>query len=467
MYDLVVIGSGPGGYIAAIRAAQLGMKVACVERYASYGGTCLNVGCIPSKALLESSERFVQAQHELGEHGVDVAGQIKLNLERMMARKQDVVAQSSRGVAQLFGKNKVDGILNGHGTIVSPNKVRVAHDDGKVTELDTKRILIATGSKPISLPSIVIDKKVIVDSTGAIAFDRVPNHLVIIGAGVIGLELGSVWARLGAKVTVLEYTNKILGRSDDDVAKEAQKLFTKQGLNFILGVKVTGATVEGDAAVVTYEDGDGKQHQLGADRVLVAIGRRPFTKNLGLEAVGIETDRGGRIPVDPHTFETKVPGIYAIGDVITGPMLAHKAEHEGVVCVEKMAGIGAHINYDAIPDVVYTEPEVSSVGKTERELKEAGVPFKVGKFPFKANGRARALGNMSGFVKIMAHAETDRILGAAIVGPRAGDLIAELAVVMEFGGSAEDVARSSHAHPTLAEAIKEAALAVDNRTLNF
>ncbi len=466
MYDLVVIGSGPGGYIAAIRAAQLGMKVACVERYASYGGTCLNVGCIPSKALLESSERYEQARHELVDHGVDVS-EVKLNLEKLQARKADVVAQSTRGIGLLFNKNKIDGVVNGHGTIVSPNKVSVAHDDGKVTELETKRILIATGSKPISLPSIKIDKQVIVDSTGAIAFDEVPDHLIIIGAGVIGLELGSVWARLGAKVTVLEYATKILGRSDDDIAKEAQKQFTKQGMEFILGAKVTGATVEGATATVSYDDSEGKTHTLTGDRVLVAIGRRPFTQSLGLEAVGIEVDRGGRIPVDPHTFETKVPGIYAIGDVITGAMLAHKAEEEGVVCVEKMVGIGAHINYDAIPDIVYTEPEVSSVGKTERELKEAGVPYKVGKFPFKANARARAINNMVGFVKIMAHAETDRVLGAAIIGPRAGDLIAELAVVIEFGGSAEDIARSSHAHPTLAEAVKEAALAVDGRTLNF
>jgi dihydrolipoamide dehydrogenase len=466
MYDLVVIGSGPGGYIAAIRAAQLGMKVACVERYASFGGTCLNVGCIPSKALLESSERYEQARHELVDHGVDVS-EVKLNLEKLLARKDDVVAQSSRGVGLLFNKNKIDGMLSGHGTILSPTQVQVKHDDGKVTVLDTKRILIATGSKPISLPSIKIDKKVIVDSTGAIAMTSVPKHLIIIGAGVIGLELGSVWARLGAKVTVLEYASKILGRSDDDVAREAQKLMTKQGLEFTLGVKVTGATVEGDEATVSYEDGEGKTHEVKGDRVLVAIGRRPFTQNLGLETVGIEVDRGGRIPVDAHTFETKVPGIYAIGDVIVGAMLAHKAEEEGVVCVEKMMGMGSHINYDAIPDVVYTEPEVSSVGKTERELKEAGIAYKVGKFPFKANGRARALGSMSGFVKIMADATTDRILGAAIVGPRAGDLIAELAVVMEFGGSAEDVARSSHAHPTLAEAVKEAALGVAGRMLNF
>jgi dihydrolipoamide dehydrogenase len=466
MYDLVVIGSGPGGYIAAIRAAQLGMKVACVERYASYGGTCLNVGCIPSKALLESSERYAQAHHELATHGVNVEN-VSLNLAQLLRRKDEVVEQSARGVGMLFKKNKIDGILQGHGSITGPNQVKVTHDDGKETLLDTKRILIATGSKPTPLPSVPIDKRVIIDSTGAIKLDSVPDHLIIIGAGVIGLELGSVWARLGAKVTVVEYSHKILGRSDDDIAKEAQKQFTKQGIAFILNAKVTGATVEGDLATVTYEDKDGASHQLQGDRVLVAIGRRPFTHNLGLEDVGIQTDRFGRIPVDLHTFQTKIPSIYAIGDVIEGAMLAHKAEEEGVVCVEKMVGIGAHINYDAIPDVVYTEPEVASVGKTERELKEAGIPYRVGKFPFMANGRARALGHTAGFAKILAHADTDRILGAAIIGVRAGDLIAELAVAMEFGASAEDIARSSHAHPTLAEIVKEAALGVDGRTLNF
>jgi dihydrolipoamide dehydrogenase len=463
MYDLVVIGSGPGGYIASVRAGQLGMKVACIEKYDTYGGTCLNVGCIPSKAMLESSEKFEEATHALTQHGVDVSG-VALNLDKMLERKLGVVKQLTDGIKFLFKKYKVDG-FTGFGSIVDKNHVKVTAADGTEQVLETKRILIATGSKPAAIPGVAIDKDRIVDSTGALAFTEVPKHLVVIGAGVIGLELGSVWRRLGAKVTVLEYMPKILGNSDNEIAKEAKRLFTKQGFEFLLEVKVTGATVNGDVVTVTYEDKAGASHSIEADRVLLSVGRKPYTAGLGLENIGLETDKRGVIHVDKN-FETAVKGVYAIGDVIPGPMLAHKAEEEGVVCVERMNGIGAHINYDAIPDVVYTEPEVAGVGKTEEQLKELGIPYKKGKFTFMANGRAKALAHTEGFVKILAHEKTDRILGAQIIGPRAGDLIAELAVAIEFGASAEDIGRSSHAHPTLAEVVKEAALAVNGPPLN-
>ncbi len=466
MYDLIVIGSGPGGYISAIRAAQLGMKVACVERYATYGGTCLNVGCIPSKAMLDSSERFAEASHGLEEHGISI-GSVSLDIAKMLERKNKVVESLVNGVAFLFKKNKIDGINGRWGRVKSASSVELLDDEGNVTDtLETKRILIATGSKPISLPGITIDKDRIVDSTGALEFDEVPKHLIIIGAGVIGLELGSVWSRLGAKVTVIEYLPKILGgRADKDVTREALKTFKKQGMEFILDAKVTGADAGSDEVTVSYEQG-GETHSITCDRLLVAVGRRPFTKNLGLDNVGLEPNKRGQIEVDKN-FQTSVPGIYAIGDVIPGPMLAHKAEEEGVVCVERMNDIGAHINYDAIPDIVYTEPEIASVGKTAEVLKEEGVEVKTGKFPYSANGRARAMDATGGFVKIIADAKTDRILGAHIIGKNAGDLIAELAVSMEFGASSEDIARSSHAHPTLAEIVKEAALAVENRTLNM
>ncbi len=463
MYDLIVIGSGPGGYIAAIRAAQLGMKVACVEKYDTFGGTCLNVGCIPSKALLESSERFEEAQHSLADHGIEL-GDVKLDLAKMMARKNQIVGQLTGGVGFLFKKNGIDG-FHGTATITSANTVRVVSGEDK-NVLETKRILIATGSKPSSIPGVTIDKDRIVDSTGALLLDPVPKHLVVIGAGVIGLELGSVWARLGSKVTVLEWLPKILGPADNEVAKAALRIFKKQGLEFTLDVKVTGAVVDGDSVTVTYEPKAGGDPQtIVADRVLVSTGRYAYTADLGLENVGVATDARGRIDVDDH-FRTNVESIYAIGDVIRGPMLAHKAEEEGVVCVERMHNIGAHINYDAIPSVVYTHPEVAWVGKNEEELKEAGIKYRKGKFPFSANGRAKALNATDGFAKILADATTDRILGAHILGARAGEMIAELAVAMEFGASAEDIARSSHAHPTLAEIVKEAALAVDGRTLN-
>ena len=464
MYDLVVIGSGPGGYIASIRAAQLGMKVACVERYPAFGGTCLNVGCIPSKALLESSERFAEAQNHLGAHGIEI-GEVSLDLETMLARKDQVVESGTKGIEYLFGKNEIDGI-HGWGTIVDTNTVEVTDDDGDKKTLETERILIATGSKPIGLPGVEFDKEYIVDSTWALQFEEVPDHLVVIGAGVIGLELGSVWSRLGAKVTVLEYLPEIFGgRMDSEVARTAQRLFKKQGLEFVLEAKVTGAQVEDGAVTTTYEH-DGDEKTIESDRLLVGIGRRPFTDNLGLENIDLQTNDRGFIEVDEH-YRTDVDGVYAIGDVIPGPMLAHLAEHEGVVCVERMNGIAGHVNYDAVPDVVYTHPEIASVGKTEAELKEAGVDYEVGKFPYKANGRARALGESDGFCKVLAHKETDQILGAHIIGAHAGDLIAELAVASEFHASAEDIARSSHAHPTLAEIVKEAALDVDDRKLNL
>ena len=465
MYDLVVIGSGPGGYVAAIRAAQLGMKVACVERFAAYGGTCLNVGCIPSKALLDSSERYATIQHDLGPHGIEV-GEVKLDITKMQERRKSVVKEGTQGIAYLFKKNKIDGV-QGHGTIVSPTRVDVKADDGSTTSLETKRILIATGSKPSSLPGITYDDTHIVDSTWALEFDEVPERFLVIGAGYIGLEMGSVWARLGSKVTVLEYLPTILGPMDDELSKEAHKVFKKQGIEFTLNVRVTGAEVKDGEVHVTYEPRDGGEAQtVVGDRLLVAAGRKPYTDGLGLDNIGLETDKRGFIEVDEH-FETRVEGVYAIGDVIGGAMLAHKAEEEGVVCVERMADVAGHINYNAIPGIVYTHPEIASVGKTEEELTEAGVPFKKGKFPFMANGRARAMGEKTGFAKILAHAETDRILGAHIIGAHAGDLIAELAVAIEFGAASEDIARSSHAHPTLAEAVKEAALAVEGRTLNF
>ena len=463
MYDLVVIGSGPGGYIAAIRAGQLGMKVACIEKYDVLGGTCLNVGCIPSKALLESSERFEEAKHGLQVHGVAV-GDVKLDLAKMMGRKDDIVGQLTGGVKFLLKKNNVEEI-HGLGTITGPNEVKVTSAEEERV-LETKRILIATGSKPSSIPGVEVDKDRIVDSTGALEFEEVPEHLVVIGAGVIGLELGSVWARLGSKVTVLEWLPTILAGMDAEISKHALRTFKKQGLEFVLDVKVTGASVDGEKVEVTFEPKSGGDAvTVTADRVLLSTGRHAYTEGLGLENVGVETDDRGRIQVNDD-FRTNVKSIYAIGDVIPGMMLAHKAEEEGVVCVERMNDIGAHINYDAIPSVVYTHPEIASVGKTEEELKEAGIAYRKGKFPFTANARAKALNQTDGFAKILADEKTDRILGAHIIGARAGLMIAELAVAMEFGAASEDIARSSHAHPTLAEIVKEAALAVDNRTLN-
>jgi dihydrolipoamide dehydrogenase len=461
-YDVVVIGSGPGGYVCAIRCAQLGLKTACIEKYPTKGGTCLNVGCIPSKALLESSERFWMAGHHLAEHGVKVAAP-ELDLETMLARKVSIVDTLTGGVQTLLEKNKID-TFTGLGRIADANTVVVAGADGETT-LQTDAIVVATGSKPTPLRGVTLDKDRIVDSTGAISFPEVPEHLILVGAGVIGLELGSVWARLGAKVTVLEYLDRIMPGVDNEVAKGAKKIFEKQGLSFELGAKVQSAEVKGKTVTVTWEASDGETKSMKGDRVLVAVGRRPYTEGLGLETVGVAVDKRGVIQVD-HDLQTNVPGIFAVGDVIPGPMLAHKAEDEGLAVAETLAGGVGHVNYDAIPSIVYTHPEIASVGKTEEELKEAGIPYKKGRFRYGPNGRAMALGESDGFVKILAHKATDRILGCHILGARAGDLIAEIAVAVEFGASAEDIARSVHAHPTLAEIVREAALDVDRRSLH-
>ncbi|ADI14033.1 dihydrolipoyl dehydrogenase [Truepera radiovictrix] len=458
-HDLIVIGAGPGGYVAAIRAAQLGFDVACVEKEADLGGTCLRVGCIPSKALLESSEKFLETQGALKEHGIEVA-EASLNLAAMHARKDKVVKSLTSGIAGLFKKNKVTR-YEGAARFEGPNKLVVAGKNGEET-LGAERIIIATGSKSVVLPGIELDGERVGTSTDALAYPEVPEHLVVIGAGYIGLELGSVWKRLGAKVTVVEYLDRILPGMDGEIAKEALKVFKKQGLEFRLGARVTSARAQGEGAVVEIDG----QEPLHAERVLVAVGRQPNTDGLNVEAIGLELDARGFIPVDAH-YRTKIPGIYAIGDVIGGAMLAHKAEEEGVACVEGIAtGVG-HVNYGAIPGVAYTEPEIASVGKTEEQLKEEGIKYKKGVFPFLANGRARALGHTEGKVKILADAETDRVLGVHIIGSRAGDLIAEAVAALEFGASAEDLARTSHAHPTLAEALKEAALAVDGRALHI
>jgi len=457
-HDLIIIGAGPGGYVAAIRAAQLGLDVACVEKEDLLGGTCLRVGCIPSKALLESSERFQETKKDLKRHGIKVGG-IELDLQAMLKRKNQVVTALTKGVGSLFKKNKVTRYL-GHGRITAPGKVLLEGQES--TELEAKQILIATGSKSAPLKGVEIDGDRIGTSTEALDYPEVPGHLVVIGAGYIGLELGSVWKRLGARVTMLEFLDRILPGMDDELAKEALKIFKKQGLEFRLGARVTSSRVEGDECIVEYEGAE----PLRCDRVLVAVGRVPNTDGLGLESVGIELDEKGRIPVDEH-FATSVGGVYAIGDVIRGPMLAHKAEEEGIACVERIVTGYGHINYDAIPGVVYTHPEIASVGRTEEQLKEKGIEFRKGVFPFLGNGRARSLGQTEGFIKVLADSDTDRILGIHIIGPRAGDLIAEAAVAIEFEASSEDLARSCHAHPTLAEALKEAALAVDNRAIHF
>lgn len=457
-HDLVVIGAGPGGYVAAIRAAQLGFNVACVEAEPALGGNCLRVGCIPSKALLESSEHYSFAREALAEHGVKVSS-VELDLATMMRRKDKTVSDLTQGVALLFKKNNVTR-YQGHGRIAGTGRVVVESGADK-TELSAQKVIIATGSKPISLKGVELDHDRIGVSTDALAYPAAPATLAVIGAGYIGLEMGLVWARLGSKVIVLEYLDRILPGMDAELAKEAQKLFRRQGLDFRLGTKVTAARCRGEGCVVEIEGGD----PIVCDRVLVAVGRAPNTERLGLDSIGLSVDRAGRIPVNDH-FETAVANFYAIGDVIRGPMLAHKAEEEGAACVEHIRTGFCHINYDAIPGVVYTQPEVASVGKTEEELKDAKTPYRRGVFHFRANGRARALGHTDGFVKVLAHEQTDRVLGVHIVGPRAGDLIAEAAVAIEFGASAEDLARSSHAHPTLAECIKEAALAVHRRAIH-
>jgi dihydrolipoamide dehydrogenase len=459
-FDVIVIGAGPGGYVCAIRAAQLGMKVACVESRATLGGTCLNVGCIPSKALLHSSEEFYKTTHAMADQGIMV-GSVALDLARMQARKSEVVTANVKGVEFLFRKNKV-AWLKGTGRIVAPGKVDVAG-----TEYATKHIVIATGSESMPLAGVEVDEKQIVTSTGGLELDKVPGQLVVIGGGVIGLELGSVWRRLGSEVTVIEFLDRIVPTMDAEVATAFQRILTKQGLKFRLGSKVTSA-VKGNAGVsLTFEPAKGGPAEtLNADIVLLAIGRRAYTEGLGIADAGVATDPRGRVTTDAH-FATNVPGIWAIGDVIAGPMLAHKAEDEGVAVAERIAGQAGHVNYEAIPSVVYTSPEVASVGRTEEELKAASVAYNVGKFPFTANGRARAIGETDGFVKLLADKTTDRLLGAHILGPDGGTLIAELAMAIEFGASAEDVARTSHAHPSLSEAVKEAALAVGGRALHI
>ncbi|RCW25953.1 dihydrolipoamide dehydrogenase [Ciceribacter lividus] len=458
-YDVIIIGSGPGGYVCAVKAAQLGLKVAVVEKRATYGGTCLNVGCIPSKALLHASEMYHHAAHGMDALGVELAAP-KLNLAKMMAHKDATVKSNVEGVSFLFKKNKVDGI-QGMGKILAAGKVEVTNDKGETQVLEAKNIIIATGSEVAGIPGVQvdIDEKVIVSSTGGIALDKVPAKMIVVGGGVIGLELGSVWSRLGAKVTVVEYLDNILGGMDGEVSKQFQRMLAKQGMEFNLGAKVTGVEKTDKGAKVTFEPVKGGEAQtLEADIVLVATGRKPYTAGLGLEETGIALDNRGRVEIDSH-FRTNVAGIYAIGDVVRGPMLAHKAEDEGVALAEILAGQHGHVNYDVIPGVVYTQPEVASVGKTEEELKAAGVAYKVGKFPFSANGRARAMLATDGFVKVLADKQTDRVLGVHIVGFGAGEMIHEAAVLMEFGGSSEDLGRTCHAHPTMSEAVKEAALA--------
>ncbi len=463
-YDLIVIGAGPGGYVAAIRGAQLGMRVACIDENAELGGTCLRVGCIPSKAMLESSERYYAAKKgALAEHGIGV-GEVTLDLKALLARKDKVVSQLTGGVAYLFKKNGVTP-FRGRGRLVAPGKVEVSLSKGGTETLEAKNVLIATGSVPATIPGVVLDGDRIGTSTEALSYSTVPEHLVVIGAGYIGLEMGSVWARLGSKVTVLEYLEEFLPAVDMEVAKLAQRAFSKQGLEIQLGVKVTGASVKGERVTVTYEE-DGKAKSVEGDRVLVATGRRPNTEGLGAQELGVKLDKRGYIEVDAH-YRTAVPGVWAIGDVIPGPMLAHKAEEEGVAAVELMAGLPGHVNYEAIPGIVYTHPEVAGVGKTEQQLKAEGVPYKKGTFPFSANGRAKAMADTEGLVKILAHAETDRILGFHAIGPHASDLAAEGAVAIEFSASAEDLARSVHAHPTLSEVVKEAALAVGGRVIHM
>jgi dihydrolipoamide dehydrogenase len=465
-YDLIVIGSGPGGYVCAIRAAQLGMKTAVIEKRATFGGTCLNIGCIPSKAMLNASELYEEAGHRFGEMGIKV-GKPSVDLTAMLAYKQQGVDGNVKGVDYLFKKNKIE-TFNGSGSIAAPGKVEVKTADGKTQLLETKNIVIATGSDVARLPGIDIDEKRIVSSTGALELPKVPQKLLIVGAGIIGLELGSVWRRLGAEVTIVEFLDHILPGIDSEVGKQFHRMLQKQGLAFKLSSKVTAVDSSGKTLKVKVEPaaGGGTAEMLEADVVLVAIGRVPFTEGLGLEAVGVKKDNRGRVVVDPH-FKSNVDGIYAIGDVIAGPMLAHKAEEEGVAVAEILAGQAGHVNYDVIPNVVYTYPEIASVGKTEEELKAAGVAYNTGKFPFTANARAKVNLMPDGFVKILADAKTDRVLGVHILGPDAGNMIGEAAIAMEFGASSEDIARTCHAHPTLTEAIKEAALAVSKRAINF
>jgi dihydrolipoyl dehydrogenase len=463
-YDLVVIGTGPGGYVCAIRAAQLGLKTAVVEKRATHGGTCLNVGCIPSKALLHASERFEEAGHSFGQMGIGV-GKPALDLAAMMKFKDRGVEGNVKGIDFLFKKNKIES-LHGTGRIVAPGRIEVT-GNGATQLVETRNIVIATGSDVARLKGVDIDEKRIVSSDGAIALDKVPQRLLVVGAGIIGLELGSVWRRLGAEVTVVEFLDRILPGIDLEVARQFQRILQKQGMTFKLASKVSGVDGSGNSLKASVEPAaGGPAETIEADVVLVAIGRAPYTEGLGLDDVGVAKDNRGRVIVDQH-FRTNVQGIYAIGDVISGPMLAHKAEDEGIAAAELIAGQAGHVNYEVIPNVVYTYPEIASVGKSEEELKEAGIAYKVGKFPFTANARAKVNLTTDGFVKILADAKTDRVLGIHILGPDAGNMIAEPAMAMEFGASSEDVARTCHAHPTLSEAVKEAALAVDKRAIHM
>jgi dihydrolipoamide dehydrogenase len=465
-YDVIVIGSGPGGYVAAIRCAQLGLKTACIEKYATYGGTCLNVGCIPSKALLDSSEHYYNASHAFKAHGIGLEN-LSLDMAQMMKRKTEVVAKNTGGISFLFKKNKIDG-FQGIGSFKDKNTISIKKPDGTDQEITGKNIIIATGSKPSSLPFIKIDKKRIITSTEALTLTEVPKHLILIGGGVIGLELGSVYARLGAKVSVIEFMDSIIPTMDRGLGKELQKVLQKQGMEFYLGHKVTGATAKGKEVTVSFDTPNGEKKELKGDYCLVAVGRIAYTDNLGLDKIGLTVEeRGRKITVDDH-LETSVKGVYAIGDVIKGAMLAHKAEDEGTFVAERIVGQKPHINYNLIPGVVYTWPEVAAVGQTEEQLKTAGVKYKTGSFPFRASGRAVASGDMDGFVKVLADAVTDEILGVHIIGPRAADMIAEAVVAMEFRASAEDISRMSHAHPTYTEAFREACLAAtDNRPIHI
>lgn len=461
VFDVVFVGAGPGGYVGAIRAAQLGFKTAVVEKDPTLGGTCLNVGCIPSKALLESSEHFEAALHDFASHGIRLP-QVSLDLPTMLERKDKVVKELTSGISFLFKKNKITS-FQGYGKILKAGLVEVKAADGSTQQVQGKHIVIATGSVPVELPFLKFDEKFIVSSTGALSLPKVPKEMVVVGGGVIGLELGSVWMRLGAKVTVIEFADKIAGATDNEVAKNLQRILTKQGMTFLLSHKVTGSEVKNDKVTLQYESlKDQSKKEITADVVLVSTGRKPFSTGLGCEELGIEKDPQGRIKVDHH-YQTNIPGIYAIGDVIHGPMLAHKAEEEGVALAEMLAGQAGHVNYNTVPSVIYTHPEVASVGLSEEQAKEKGIEYNIGKFPFTANGRAKASGFTDGFVKILADKRTDRIIGGHIIGPKASELLGEIIVAMEFGGSSEDLARSFHSHPTLSEVIREAALAVDKR----
>jgi len=464
-FDVIVIGSGPGGYVAAIRCSQLGLKAAVVEKYSTYGGTCLNVGCIPSKALLDSSEHYYNALHTFKEHGINLKD-LKPDIKQMIKRKSEVVAHTTGGIAFLFKKNKITA-YQGMGSMVDKNTVKVSKEDGTSEILTAKNVIIATGSKPTQLPFLKTDGKRIITSTEALNLTEIPKRLILIGGGVIGLELGSIYARLGSKVTVVEFLDSIIGTMDKSLGKELQKVLAKQGMEFLLSHKVTGASVKGNKVTVTAENPKGEKISLEGDYCLVAVGRTAYTENLGLENIGITLEeRGKKIPVNEH-LETSVSGVYAIGDVIKGAMLAHKAEDEGTFVAEVIAGQKPHINYNLIPGVVYTWPEVASVGYTEEQLKESGIQYKSGSFPFKASGRARASMDSDGFVKVLADATTDEILGVHMIGPRVADVIAEAVVAMEFRASAEDIARISHAHPTYTEAFKEASMAAtENRAIH-